>query len=75
MQRVQAVSAPRRNTDHVVLQGSQFTCLHCGATYEMNLPCPITVMVAAINAYTASHAGCSKPAEVHRAPTKGASKA
>jgi len=48
-----------RNTDHVRLLDGWFTCLHCGARYQMNLPCPIDVFTAACNAYVAVHAGCT----------------
>lgn len=49
----------KKNTDHVVMQGDLFVCRHCGATYKMNLPCPINVMTAAIKAYVDTHKDCT----------------
>lgn len=48
------------NTDHVVLKGNAFTCLHCGVSYAMNLPCPINLMVDSMRSFTNSHAHCEK---------------
>lgn len=51
---------PKTNTDHVVMEGSVFVCLHCGSRYGLNLPCPINVMTAAINAYVLDHKHCKQ---------------
>lgn len=47
-----------RNTDHVRLLDGGFSCLHCGARYTMNVPCPINVFTAASEAFVGDHAGC-----------------
>jgi rubredoxin len=48
-------------SDHVVMRNDRFVCRHCGATYLMALPAPITVFVAATNAFVDLHKNCSKP--------------
>jgi hypothetical protein len=48
----------RRNTDHVVLLDGVFACEHCGARYRMNVPCPVNVFTAAMQAYVSDHANC-----------------
>lgn len=51
------------NTDHVVMlrNTSTIKCLHCGMTYDINVPCPSSVFVAILNAYVESHKHCEKP--------------
>lgn len=51
-----------QSSDHVVMEGNTFVCLHCGPgqNYKMNLPCPINVMTAAMNAYVLTHKYCQK---------------
>lgn len=58
------MSEPRR-TDHVFLQGDNFVCLHCGDRYRMNLPCPISVMAAAAQAYSDIHQHCEPQEKPH----------
>lgn len=50
-------------TDHVVMDGNVFHCSHCGQRYQMTLPCPIDVFVAATKAYVATHRNCPPPSE------------
>ena len=45
---------------HVVLLDGRFFCHHCGAAYTMNLPCPINVATAAMNAFVDDHEHCAK---------------
>jgi hypothetical protein len=48
----------RTGTEHVVLQGSDFFCSHCGDRYTMNMPAPISLMVAACDAFAKDHRDC-----------------
>lgn len=44
---------------HVVLRPpGTFLCLHCGETYEMNLPAPVDVMVGAMQSFNKTHKKC-----------------
>lgn len=44
---------------HVVLRPpGTFLCLHCGETYEMNLPAPVNVMVGAMQSFNKTHKKC-----------------
>jgi hypothetical protein len=44
---------------HVVLRPpNTFFCLHCGETYEMNLPAPVDVMVGAMGSFSKTHKKC-----------------
>jgi len=38
--------------------GRKFKCERCGASYEMNLPAPLDVYIAACNAFLRSHKRC-----------------
>lgn len=49
------------NTNHVVMQGSTFVCLHCGSRYTPTLPAPINVATAMMNAFVKDHANCQPP--------------
>ncbi len=51
----------KRNA-HVVLNGSTFECLHCGDSYEMQLPAPLDVMTAAMKAFNTTHGACKEGA-------------
>jgi hypothetical protein len=42
----------------VVLLDGRFFCRHCGASYTMNLPAPINVAAAAMNAFVDDHEKC-----------------
>lgn len=54
-----------RNTNHVVLQGSDFVCQNCGSRYTPALPAPINVATAMMNAFVKDHANC-KPADLQK---------
>jgi len=41
------------------MDGHVFHCLHCGQRYALNLPCPINVSVAAMNAFVDLHEHCA----------------
>lgn len=53
----------RRNTDHVVLRGSGFACLHCGQSYEPSMPCPMDIYAASAKSFQKAHARCKAPGE------------
>lgn len=44
----------------VVLITNGFRCDRCGDSYEMNMPCPIDVMLAAGKAFEKNHKTCPK---------------
>jgi hypothetical protein len=46
-------------SEHVVLVKDTATCLHCGQEYKISMPCPITVLSAICEAFTADHRRCS----------------
>ncbi len=46
------------STDHVVMRGNDFVCLHCGQRYRPTLPAPINVMVAMSRAFGRAHRDC-----------------
>lgn len=52
-----------QNTNHVVMQGNQFVCLHCGRRYTPTLPAPINVATAMMKAFVKDHEHCKAPAE------------
>lgn len=51
------------NTDHIVLQHNECFCSHCGQKYAVNMPCPIYIFEAIINAFLAKHVECEKVKE------------
>lgn len=55
-------------TDHVVLdlKTSELHCKHCGDRYRMALPCNLSVLIGASEAYRRVHRHC-RPAEVAHA--------
>lgn len=51
---------PKGQTDHVVLKGDAFTCLHCGDSWAFSLPVDLDVLIAAGEAYRRRHWQCPK---------------
>lgn len=51
------------NTDHVVMQGNEFVCLHCGRRYAPAMPAPVSVFTAMTNAFIKDHKHCQPKAE------------
>lgn len=53
------------NTDHVVIdtRTQAFECRNCGASYKPNLPVPINLMVAMMQAFTKDHRRCKATKE------------
>jgi len=48
-----------KKTNHVrLIPPGTFLCLHCGADYEMALPVPIDLMVAAMKSFSDTHSEC-----------------
>lgn len=43
---------------HVVWTGPAWSCLHCGDSYAMPLPCRVTVYTAALTAFIDEHRDC-----------------
>ena len=46
------------NPHVVLLPPGTFFCLHCGETYEMNMPAPVDVMVGAMESFNKTHGKC-----------------
>ena len=59
------IKPPTLNTDHVVLEKCTNACLctHCGQRYQINMPVPISIMTAIIDAFIDSHRECQKTEE------------
>lgn len=53
-----------KNTNHVVMQGSDFVCQHCGSRYTPSLPAPINVATAMMQAFVKDHTNCKAPTEL-----------
>lgn len=47
-----------KGADHVVLQGEEMVCLHCGRRQRMAFPIDLAVFAAAGKAYSAKHRHC-----------------
>lgn len=46
--------------DHVTMRGpGLFCCERCGQRYELNLPAPIDLWLAAAQAWLAQHRSCT----------------
>ena len=65
--------ARKRKTDHVVMRNGQPFCMHCGRSYQMNLPAPIRVVTGMINGFIAEHKDCKKTWEEPTIDTNGKS--
>ncbi len=53
------------DTDHIVLDSSshQYECKHCGTVQPPpHMPCPINIIVDAIDVFIADHKDCKPPA-------------
>lgn len=54
----------RRATDWIVMDfkqdGAPWTCRRCGEVYRMNMPCSVTVYVAASKAFVSIHRYCRR---------------
>lgn len=48
-------------SDHVVLRGNGFACIHCGQSYEPAMPCPMSVWAGAAKAFDKDHRRCKAP--------------
>jgi hypothetical protein len=54
------------DTDHIVLDGStnQYECKHCGTVQPPpQMPCPINIMIDAMDVFIAEHKDCPAPAQ------------
>lgn len=51
------------NTDHVVMRHNQFTCEHCGGTFQVTFPVPIKELCQKTDAFIALHKNCKAPQE------------
>ena len=54
---------PKKKAHVVWTPPGTFACLHCGATYDLNLPAPISVVVASSRAFKQEHAKCKPRAQ------------
>jgi hypothetical protein len=53
----------KRKEPHVVLQNGHPRCLNCGASYIVNLPAPVDIVVAIWRAFDKLHRLCPKKGE------------
>ena len=54
------------DTDHITLDGStnQYECKHCGTVQPPpEMPCPINIMIDAMDVFIADHKDCPAPAQ------------
>lgn len=53
------------DADHVVLNGqtNECVCEHCGQRYKVNMPVPMSIMTAIIDAFLDIHHKCEKRSE------------
>ena len=54
------------DTDHIFLDGStnQYECKHCGTVQPPpQMPCPINIMIDAMDVFIAEHKDCLAPAK------------
>lgn len=51
--------------DHVLLHDQSLVCTHCGAEYEIRLPCPVRLFQDLLHAFMEAHAGCRKVEAPH----------
>lgn len=50
------------SSSRTAMNGGELRCLNCGASYEMTLPAPLSVMTAAMKAFAKSHDACKPSA-------------
>lgn len=46
--------------DHIVIQSNIAKCLHCGSTYQIWMPCPISIFEAIVTQFLKMHRDCKK---------------
>ena len=54
------------DTDHITLDGgtNQYECKHCGTVQPPpEMPCPINIMIDAMDVFIADHKDCPAPAQ------------
>lgn len=59
-----ALATNQNSTEHVVMRGKEFLCLHCSKSYEPNLPCSIPMLTGMIKTFSDEHQDCLGPAQV-----------
>lgn len=52
--------------DHVVIQGQEFVCLHCGRRYAPTLPSPINMYAAMVRSFLKDHKACKPLTDLHK---------
>lgn len=59
---VLAVEVAAEMNDHIVIEtkNQAFTCLHCKAWYQPNLPAPLSMVVAMMESFVKIHKDCKK---------------
>lgn len=44
--------------DHIVLDGDECKCIHCGASYRINMPVPVSIFEAIAKEFIKLHRHC-----------------
>jgi len=52
---------PKSKSDHVVMQGNEFVCLHCKETYAPTIPCSMIMFSTMAKQFSSEHRECPAP--------------
>lgn len=52
-----------KSRDHITLGKNAYWCLHCGATYALQLPMSLNMLSATASAFMKDHENCEPRAE------------